>query len=261
MAQPYDLMLHDLCEDLKRVYHETRDELTIDIMAKGSYDEVTSLDFEVERRLIDCIRHRYPSATFLSEEYNGEAPLEDGTWIIDPIDGTCNLAHGIETFGVQCSLFDRGDYQLAAIYLPFENGLYTALRGCGAWRNGEPLVRAQRRTDRSLVSFGDFRHLDDELLDLELRIIGEVARKVERVRMYGAASIDFAYCACGRLDGNFTFVRNPWDIAPGILLCREAGLVVTDAFGRPYDGTCATVAVFSSEGLMRDLVVDRGADS
>lgn len=187
---------------------------------------------------------------FISEEYNSAALKRGRTWIIDPIDGTCNLTHGIPTYAVQCALFDQGEIKLSAIYFPFNDELFTACRDGGARLNGNLIKGVNRPVNRALVSFGDFVHTNQGLFDLEHQIMQHVAGIVERIRMYGAASIDFAYAACGRLDGSYTFVKNPWDILPGIFLCREAGLQVCDAYGEPYTEASDTVAVFSTPELM-----------
>ncbi len=246
----YEQELAFISARIKEVYREAASSAAFNIYNKAYYDEVTNIDLTVEKRLIDIIKAHDGDARFLSEEYNSAALKRGRTWIIDPIDGTCNLTHGIPTYAVQCALFDQGEIKLSAIYFPFNDELFTACRDGGARLNGNLIKGVSRPVNRALVSFGDFVHTNQGLFDLEHQIMQHVAGIVERIRMYGAASIDFAYAACGRLDGSYTFVKNPWDILPGIFLCREAGLQVCDAYGEPYTEASDTVAVFSTPELM-----------
>ncbi len=244
-----------LVKEISDTFRSKRDQVELDVMDKDLFDEVTSLDFEIEKELISKIKEKYPDSQFLSEEFNSETSLADNTWIIDPIDGTCNLTHQTDFFGVQCALYDEGDIQLSVIFLPFIDEVYTAIKGEGAFLNGERISCSSRDAKHALISFGDFSHQDMDIHMKEHSIMQKVSDKVERIRMYGAASIDFAFCACGRLDGNFSFIKNPWDIAPGILLCKEAGMKFYDSDGNPYEfGKSNTIAVFNSEEMKKELL-------
>lgn len=253
----YAEMLGYALKSMRETYIEVAGSHPIEIFDKATYDEVTSLDLAIEKRIIERVRSVYGDAQFLSEEYNAKTALTSGeVWIIDPIDGTCNLSHGLHTFGVQCAFVENGDIKFSAIYLPFSNEEFTAIKGNGAYLNGKRIERTVRPVNRCLISFGDFVHSDEKIFEQECEIMRRVASRVERVRMYGAASLDFAYAACGRLDGNFTFVKNAWDIVPGILLCREAGLILCDALGNDYTFGSDTVAAFASEELKNACVRD-----
>lgn len=234
---------------LRTVFKEVKRSVPYENYNKSRFDEVTSLDFCMETELIARIKAYDSHARFLSEEYNSSAELEQNMWVIDPIDGTCNLTHGIHTYGIQCAYCENGAPVFAAVYFPFSDEMFTAIGGEGAWLNGVRIKAASRPAERALISFGDFMR-DEELYAMERQIMDHVARRVERIRMYGAASMDFCYAACGRLDGSFTFTPNLWDILPGLLICKEAGLVISDAYGRPYTVSgSATVAVFSTKEL------------
>lgn len=243
--------LEFICKQIIEVYYEITMNQKLDVQDKAMYDEVTNIDFEIEKTLIDRIYHFDQNAHILSEELNSTVDRKEKTWIIDPIDGTCNLTHGIPIHGVQCALFDEEEIKLAAIYLPFSNELFTAVKGCGARLNNVPIGGAKRDINHAIVSFGDYNHSNLELFNLEKNIMYHVAQIAERVRMFGAASVDFAYAASGRIDANFTFVKNSWDIMPGLLLCKEAGLILTDAYGRPYTFDSDTIAVFSTKEIMK----------
>lgn len=236
---------------MRQAYAEISEQKAQRTYEKSAYDVVTDLDYQLEQRLMREILTLEPDAVFLSEEYNPDTEKTGRVWIIDPIDGTCNYANGIDIFGIQCALFDNGETQFAVIYLPGRDECFTAIRGHGARCNGRRIGPIVRPPEKSIISFGDFMHADPERMELEYAAMRHIAPRVERIRMIGAASVDFAYCAMGRFDGNVTFTANPWDIMPGILLCREAGLVVADVFGKPYTGANMTVAVYSSEELMQ----------
>ncbi|MDE7107802.1 MAG: inositol monophosphatase [Clostridiales bacterium] len=246
-----------LGKQIKDVYASVAKRHKLKIFDKATYDEVTNIDFEVEKNIIEKIKQLDNNAAFLSEEFNKDTSLLNGrVWIIDPIDGTCNLTHGSPHFGIQCALIENGNISLSIIYFPKTRELFSAVKGEGAYLNGKRIFKVERPVNRCLVSFGDFIHNDENMFELEHRIIKRTSARVERVRMFGAASMDFAFAACGRLDGNFTFIKNPWDIVAGILLCREAGLLVTDAYGNEYDFSRDTVAVFASNELKEACIRD-----
>ena len=238
-----------LTNQIKEICKKIREGAVIHSSDKGTYDEVTNLDVNIEKELIGLIHSFDSSANIISEELNSAVKLDGKTWIIDPIDGTCNFTHGIKIYGIQCALYEDDVGMFSLIYFPETNELFTAIKGEGAKLNGRAIHPASRPPQRSIISFGDFVHSNPELVSLEHHIMKKVAPNVEKLRMFGAASVDFAYAACGRIDGNFTFINNPWDILPGVLLCKEAGLYITDAFGNPYDLSKKTVAVFSTEEL------------
>ena len=250
-------LLHTIVRELKAAYEVSVNDISLETYEKSEYDVVTNVDYSVEQYLMDRIREIEPDAVFLSEEYNPQTAMQGRVWIIDPIDGTCNFSHGMDLFGVQCALFDRGEVQLSVIYLPFRDECFTALRGEGAWLNGESLRPQTRSPEKSIISFGDFIHKSPELMEIEHAAMKRIASRVERIRMVGAASIDFAYCAAGRFDGNVTFTDNKWDIMPGLLLCKEAGLIVTDVFGEKYTGQNQTVAVFATEALKDVCIIGK----
>ena len=248
-------LLNKLVLTIRDTYCSVIDSEMVTSYEKSKYDIVTSVDFAVEKELMNRISELDTGAVFLSEEYHPDTDVAGRVWIIDPIDGTCNFSNDINIYGVQCALYDEGSPLLAVIYLPFRNEFFTALRGEGAWLNGLKLRREIRPVEKSIISMGDFIHSSEEAMELEHRAMKQIAPVVERIRMVGAASVDFAFCAAGRFDGNITFTANPWDVMPGLLICREAGLIVTDLFGNPYTGQNETVAVFSSEDLMNKCIL------
>ena len=197
--------------------------ININKIDKAAFDIVTELDYNIEREISAAICDAFPGDLILGEEHSSSTEVCGRTWTIDPIDGTNNMANDLPLFGVQCSLFDNGQPVVAAIYLPFADEMFSASLGDGAYLNGKKIFAKKVDLMHSVVSFGDFSHKRQEDLEQEYKVMGHLADKVARIRMFGAASIDYAYVAAGRTHGVVIYTKNKWDIAPGILLCHEAG--------------------------------------
>ena len=214
-----------------------------DIRSKSAFDLVTEVDVNIERFLTDAILSAFPGDKIHAEELSSSQEITGRTWVIDPIDGTCNFAHGIPTYGIQCCLFDEGEPKMAVIYLPCQEELYTAMEGEGCFLNGEKVTVDKTVTaDTAVISVGDFTHKSDRLAALQYKAVGYLYPRVSKLRMYGAASVDYAWFVSGRLAATVFTTRNLWDIAPGILMSREAGAIVMGLDGQPY--------TYSKEGVM-----------
>lgn len=214
-----------------------------DIRSKSAFDLVTEVDVNIERFLTDAILAAFPGDRIHAEELSSSQEITGRTWVIDPIDGTCNFAHDIPTYGIQCCLFDAGAPQMAVIYLPCQQELYTCIAGGGCFLNGERVTVDKAATaDNAIISVGDFTHKSDALAARQYKAVGYLYPRVAKLRMYGAASVDFAFFVSGRLSATVFTTRNLWDIAPGILMSEEAGGIVMGLDGKPYD--------FSKEGVM-----------
>ena len=213
------------------------------IRSKSAFDLVTEVDVNIERFLTDAILSAFPGDKIHAEELSSSQEITGRTWVIDPIDGTCNFAHGIPTYGIQCCLFDEGEPKMAVIYLPCQEELYTAIAGQGCFLNGEKVTVDKTVTaDTAVISIGDFTHKSDRLAALQYKAVGYLYPRVSKLRMYGAASVDYAWFVSGRLAATVFTTRNLWDIAPGILMSREAGAIVMGLDGQPY--------TYSKEGVM-----------
>ena len=214
-----------------------------DVRQKSAFDLVTEVDVNIERYITQQILSVFPGDQIHAEELSSSQAITGRTWVIDPIDGTCNFAHNIPMFGIQCALFCDGVPKLAVIYLPFPDEMYTATEGQGCFLNGEKItVDTSAIPDNALISIGDFTHKSDRLAAMQYRAVGYLYPRVAKLRMYGAASVDFALFVSGRLSATAFTTRNLWDIAPGILMSREAGGIVLNLKGQPYS--------FSDEGVM-----------
>jgi myo-inositol-1(or 4)-monophosphatase len=205
----------------------------VQVSSKGRSDFVTEVDRAAEETILDTLRTAYPQHGFLAEESgatNSEGNSEY-TWIIDPLDGTTNFIHGFPQYAVSIALQHRGQLTQAVVYDPTRNELFTASKGRGAFLNDRRL-RVSRRTQlkECLIGTGfPFRSL--EHLDAYVRMFKRITEETAGVRRPGAAALDLAYVAAGRLDGFWEIGLSAWDMAAGALMIVEAGGFVTDFAG------------------------------
>lgn len=199
---------------------------------KGRIDLVTDTDLAVEKFLKAELADLLPGSTFLAEETAGNAELSDLTWIIDPLDGTTNFAHGLPMVATSVALWKDGRMVLGIINLPLLGELFTAVRGEGAFLNGEPIhVSACDSLEESLIATG-FPYSIAEHVDSITEALRRVLLSTQGVRRPGAAALDLAFVACGRYEGFYENCLQPWDTAAGWLLVEEAGGLVST-----YDGS------------------------
>jgi myo-inositol-1(or 4)-monophosphatase len=208
----------------------TRNLDVLTVRAKGANDFVSEVDQEAERAIVETLRGAYPAHAILAEE-GGATGRSEYVWIVDPLDGTTNFLHGFPQYAVSIALMHRGVLTQAVVYDPNRNDLFTASRGRGAFLNDHRLrVSKRARVSDALIGTGfpfrQFKHVDTYLA-----ILREVMQKAPGVRRAGAAALDLAYVAAGRLDGFWEFGLAPWDIAAGALLVIEAGGLVGDLEG------------------------------
>ncbi|MES2213165.1 MAG: inositol monophosphatase family protein [Pseudomonadota bacterium] len=205
-------------------------EAPLEVFSKGPHDYVTQVDRDVEACIIDVIHKAYPHHAILGEE-SGHSGDNDICWIIDPIDGTTNAIHGFPHYAVSIAVRMGNDVSHAIIYDPLRDELFTASKGAGAYLNQRRIrVPNQVRLSDALIGTG-FPFKDMRHLDAYLRIFKELCPAAAGIRRAGAATLDLAYVAAGRLDGFFEFGLQPWDFAAGNLLVSEAGGFVTDFKG------------------------------
>lgn len=217
---------------------------------KGAYDLVTDIDKGIEDFLKKEIYKEFPEDNIISEETLPFSEINGRTWIIDPIDGTCNMAHGINFYGVQCALIEGEDIVLSAIVLPAFGEEYYAIKDGGAYLNGKRIsVSSKTSVQNSIVSFGDYSHKSSKHAILQHKAIGWLYPQIAKIRMFGAACFDFTFLASGKTDSTVIMTKNLWDICPGVLLCKEAGAIVTDFDGKDYKAGVFGVAASSNENL------------
>jgi myo-inositol-1(or 4)-monophosphatase len=207
---------------------ERADQVKVD--RKSRNDFVSEVDRGAEAEIVHIIRKAHPDHAILAEE-GGADGSGDWLWIVDPLDGTTNFLHRFPHFAVSIGLQHKGKLQLGVIYAPCTQDLYVANRGAGAVLNSRKIRVSKTTTlDDSLVGTG-VPIRAGENLDRYLPQLRTIVEKTAGVRRAGAAALDLAYVACGRLDAFWELNLHAWDMAAGILLIEEAGGVVTELYG------------------------------
>jgi myo-inositol-1(or 4)-monophosphatase len=228
----------------------------IKVSKKGDIDLVTEADLASEALIIERIKSYYPKHSILAEEA-GAAVIIGGDntwkWIIDPLDGTTNYAHGYPCFCVTLGLEHDGEIVLAVTFDPTRNELFSAEHGRGASLNNKP-IRVSETEDIAdgLIVTGfpyDFKNREDFA-----RHLTQFLLKSRGVRRDGSAAIDMAYVACGRFDGFWEEGLNPWDMAAGVLLIEEAGGQVTGYNGSKF--SIYSPPIVASNGHIHQHMLD-----
>ena len=204
---------------------------SIKVTSKGRNDFVSEVDRQAEADIIETIRRSYPEHAFLAEE-SGRQGDSEFLWIIDPLDGTTNYLHGFPVFAVSIAVAHRDRLEHAVVYDPMRQELFTATRGVGAQLDGRKIrVSSQRNLESALIGTGFPFRGKETWLDSYMPMLKAVIASTAGVRRPGAASLDLAYVAAGRLDGFWELGLQPWDMAAGSLLVQEAGGIVTSLSG------------------------------
>jgi myo-inositol-1(or 4)-monophosphatase len=205
---------------------------------KGAVDLVTDVDRRSEERLLEGLSRLFPDDAIVAEEGGAQAGHSGRRWYLDPLDGTTNFVHGHSHFAVSIACCDDQGPLLGAVHAPYLDELFLARRGGGAW-----LIRPRAGYERPLpirtpVDFGDallatgFSYTRDERIDRICELVRRCLRAgCHGVRRDGSAALDLAHLGAGSLDGYFELTLQPWDVAAGILVCREVGVVVSDFAG------------------------------
>lgn len=194
-------------------------------------DLVTVADRASERLIVEYLRNDFPDAHILGEEGGVYEGTSQERWIIDPLDGTTNYAHGYPLFCISIAYERGGEVLAGVIYAPLMNELFTAQRGKGALRNGEPIHVSEIPSLAEAMLVTGFKPYDYET---NAPYFAKASHIAQAVRRDGSAALDLAYTAMGRFDGFWEFDLAPWDMAAGMLLVREAGGVVTATDGSPF---------------------------
>ncbi|MGK2888922.1 MAG: inositol-1-monophosphatase [Candidatus Malihini olakiniferum] len=210
--------------------YETPD--AVEASQKGSNDFITNVDRDAERLIIEVIRKSYPQHTIIGEEC-GELVGEDDTvqWIIGPLDGTTNFVKRLPHFAVSIAVRIKGRTEVAVVYDPMRNELFTATRGQGAQLNGYRLRSGNARDlDGTILATG-FPFKQKQHASSYINMVSALFTTCTDFRRTGSTALDLAYVAAGRVDGFFEIGLKPWNFAGGELMVREAGGVVTDFVG------------------------------
>lgn len=212
------------------------------ICHKGEIDLVTEADLRSEQRIIKILKKEYPDHDILAEEGAGwdrtvasEANLRaEYKWLIDPLDGTTNYAHGFPFFAVSIALERRGDVILGVVYDPLREEVFTAQKGKGSYLNKKRIkVSKTKNLSEALLATG-FAYDVRKSPDNNLNHFSNFTLEAQGIRRAGSAALDLCYVASGRFDGFWEMKLKPWDMAAGSLMVKEAGGKVTDFKGDPF---------------------------
>ena len=226
--QDVEILARDAGQILRAGYNKVHD-----VSYKGEIDLVTEVDAQSEDFLVKAIREEFPDHYILTEESGVIDGDHTHIWYIDPLDGTVNYAHGIPIFSVSIAYAYADELQLAAVYDPMRDELFSAEKGKGATLNGERIqVSGTSELARSLLTTGfpyDMWHTADD----NLASYGRFAKLTQGVRRLGSAALDLCYVGAGRFDGYWERTLQPYDVAAGGLIAAEAGAKVTALDGSP----------------------------
>jgi myo-inositol-1(or 4)-monophosphatase len=223
------------------------------VITKGSnIDLVTVIDQQSDELIVSTLRKSCPDHLFVTEESfeEGQAPDLSNTWVIDPLDGTTNYAHGFPHFAVSIAYFMNNQPHIGVIYDPFKREMFYAIRNRGAFLNDEPIFVSKNRAhtlDHALLATGFPYDIANSTVN-NIDHFKRIAPKCHGVRRPGAAALDLAYVACSRLDGFWELKLSVWDIAAGVLLVEEAGGKVSNLQGGPLPYADRRIHLISSNG-------------
>ena len=225
-----------------------------EIFYKGAVDLVTNFDTQAQRMIMDYLSESFPDHDYLAEEGLSQEKGAEFRWIIDPLDGTTNYAHGFPVFTVSIALEKKGELILGMIYDPMREEMFSAEKGEGAFLNGRKIkVSSVDELDKSLLATG-FPY------DLRTSDVNNIAHfnafltRVQGIRRCGSAAMDLCYVACGRFDGFWELKLSPWDMAAGALIVQEAGGRISDFKGREF--TISGSEILASNGLIHQQMKD-----
>ncbi|MBW2280558.1 MAG: inositol monophosphatase [Deltaproteobacteria bacterium] len=221
----------------------------------SAIDLVTDVDRASEDLIVGRIGDARPRDGILSEESGNVREAESGwRWVIDPLDGTTNYAHGVPHFAVSIGVEHGGRREVGVIYDPMRDECFTARRGDGARLNGSPTrVSDEQRLDRALLATGFAYDVHEREMIENLEFFSRFIRRARGIRRAGSAALDLAYVACGRFDGFWEMHLSAWDVAAGMLIVTEAGGALSGFGGEPApaDGS----KLVASNGALHDALL------
>ncbi|MCX7770971.1 MAG: inositol monophosphatase [Proteobacteria bacterium] len=226
-----------------------------EVNQKSFSDFVTKVDLESEKTIITNIKKYFPNHQIMAEESAKDYKKSKYLWIIDPLDGTTNFIHGFPFIAISIALMYKGELIIGVIYDPLRNETFYTEKGSGAFLNGKKIkVSGTKEPNSSLIATG-FPFRNKQYIENYVKIFQQMLYSVNDLRRAGAAAIDLAYVACGRVDGFFEYALSPWDIAAGTILIKEAGGVVSDFEGK--DNYLLTGNILAGNPLIHKFLSDK----
>jgi myo-inositol-1(or 4)-monophosphatase len=252
MDELLDFAIHCALESgkIQRKYFEKR----INIRHKGEIDLVTDVDMACQERIIELIKKAFPDDDIISEEKKNDFNGKKNRWIVDPLDGTTNYAHGYPFFCTSVAYEEAGQITHGAVYNPIFNELFFGRKGAGAYLNGEKIqVSSVHDLKQALLSTGfpyNITTTEKNNIDHFLNFLFNA----QAVRRDGSAALNLCYVACGRFDAFWELSLNSWDMAAGFLMIDEAGGTVTNLQGSEFSIYNNTI-VTSNGILHKDMLM------
>lgn len=224
----------------------------------SAVDLVTQYDTAAERLILSQLTAHFPDHHFVAEESGDHSSSSPYHWYIDPLDGTTNFAHSFPVFAVSLALYDQTEPLIGVVYDPLREECFSALKGGGAYlsHNGPPSrlqVSATNQLLHSLLATG-FPYDRHTNPDNNVAQLARLLTQAQGIRRAGAAALDLAYVAAGRLDGYWEYRLNSWDVAAGALLVQEAGGQISSAQGSPFL-LAPRLSMVASNGLIHDQIM------
>jgi len=205
------------------------------VVKKGDIDLVTEADLGAEKAILKKIRENFPEDIILSEETGKHGETSDRVWLVDPLDGTTNFAHGFPFFAVSIALEVEGEIVIGIVDIPFLGETFTAINGDGARLNSRPIKTSKtRQLVESLLATG-FPYNVHKKPEKVMELFEKMLVRAQGIRRPGSAAIDLCYVASGRIDGFWEQDLKPWDTAAGTIIVKESGGKVSTYEGTPYD--------------------------
>lgn len=238
---------------VKEGYHAPKN-----ISHKGVVDLVTEYDVKTEAFIIEKLKQHFPDYTLVGEESHKGGYIYDKAIYIDPIDGTTNFVHGIPHLAISLGVWEEGEPTHAVVFNPILDEMFWAIKGEGAYCNGEKLhVSSQNTLQSSLIATG-FPYAKAHA-GIEYRwvvaCITNLLPHIQDIRRLGAAAIDLCYLAQGKVEAFYEIDLKPWDVAAGILIVQEAGGKVSNVFGKTYSLDDKSIVV--SNGKVHEQLLNR----
>jgi myo-inositol-1(or 4)-monophosphatase len=250
MPHPHQYLKSLILEAGSRLKRQFGKVKTIQIKEGAATNLVTNVDRDIEDFIKDRIRKNFPEDSILAEESAADQHSSRRKWIIDPLDGTTNFAHGLPIFCISIAIEEEGVVTAGTVYNPVANELFFTRRGKGASFNGKKIrVSKVKRLNQALLVTG-FPYTVHSNPEDSLPFFNTLIVHAQGIRRLGSAALDLCYVAMGRFEGFFEVYLNPWDTAAGMLMLLEAGGVITDFEGRPYSIYQRQLA--ASNGLIQD---------
>lgn len=238
--------------EIIRQAHGTR--FLVEIKSNNVKNLVTEVDKKSEKTITDFIRKKYPSHSILAEESGERKSSSEYLWVIDPLDGTTNFAHGLPIFSVSIGLQYKGETVAGVVYDVMRDVIFSAEKGSGAFENGKKIfVNSNESIEESLLVTGFPYNVAENPEKVFERFI-EMLKVARAVRRLGSAAIDFCYVANGVFDGFWEVHLNPWDICAGKLIVEEAGGKVTDFNGNQI--SIFNKTILSTNGKIHNKMIE-----